>query len=102
MKIITACVVSACIALSGCATNSTEQNVAIGLGVLFGAALIHSARHGGGGGYSAPTDSEWDWDQYYNQYRQLVWSCRGVQTGEFADNSKCYGKYQTDSRWPQK
>jgi len=48
------------------------------------------------------SDYEWDWDQYYNQYGRLVWSCRGVQTGQFAELSRCASKYRTDARWPQK
>lgn len=72
---------------------------AVVLGVL---AIAAAARGGGGGGggAGAPTDYDWDWDMFYNQYRQLVWACRGVQSGQFADNGKCAYKVKTDSRWP--
>jgi hypothetical protein len=47
-------------------------------------------------------DRQWDWDQFYDRYGNLVWMCRGVQTGQFAEDDKCDGKYQTDRRWPRK
>ena len=47
-------------------------------------------------------DKDWDWDQFYDRYGSLVWMCRGVQTGQFADEEKCDGEYQTDRRWPRK
>jgi hypothetical protein len=51
--------------------------------------------------YTAP-DYEWDWDAFYNEYRQIVWGCRGVQTGQFAPEDKCAFKLKTDYRWPAK
>jgi hypothetical protein len=48
------------------------------------------------------TDYEWDWDEFYDQSGDLVWTCRGVQTGQFAEFERCSGRYQTDSRWPGK
>ncbi len=47
-------------------------------------------------------DYQWHWDQYYNPSYQLVWSCRGAQTGEFADTFRCNGQPQVDWKWPQK
>jgi hypothetical protein len=86
-----------------CATMVRNQNVAIGAVALIGAVAVAAARNGGGGGGGAPsTDYDWDWDQFYNEYRQLVWACRGVQTGQFADTWRCNGKFRTDARWPQK
>jgi hypothetical protein len=74
--------------------------------ILTGAALLGVAaaisKGGGGGGGYQPEDYEWDWDQFYNQYRTLVWACRGIQTGQFAEPYRCSGRYQTDSRWPDK
>lgn len=51
---------------------------------------------------AGPTDYEWDWDQYYDDRWQLVWACRGVQTGQFVEPSRCVGKVQLDWRWPSK
>jgi hypothetical protein len=51
--------------------------------------------------YTSP-DYEWDWDAFYNEYRQLVWACRGVQTGQFSTDDKCAFKPKTDLRWPGK
>ena len=42
-------------------------------------------------------DYEWDWD-YFRSNDQ--WRCRGVQTGQFADNEKCRYKRKDDDRWP--
>ncbi len=47
-------------------------------------------------------DQEWDWDGFYNEYRQIVWACRGVQTGQFAFDERCAFKTKTDYRWPEK
>lgn len=47
-------------------------------------------------------DRQWDWDQFFDRYGTLVWMCRGVQTGQFAEDDKCDGNYQTDRRWPNK
>nr|WP_143028912.1 hypothetical protein [Massilia sp. PDC64] len=47
-------------------------------------------------------DFDWEWDQFYNSSYQLVWACRGVQSGQFADASRCAYKPQTDLRWPEK
>lgn len=91
-----------------CGQIVSKSNAAIGAGFLLGAALVAASRGAGDGGggsnsYAAQQyDTEWDWDQFYNQYRQLVWACRGVQTGQFADNWHCAGKAQIDWRWPQK
>lgn len=51
---------------------------------------------------STVTDYEWDWDGFYNEYSQLVWACRGVQTGQFAFEERCAFKVKTDYRWPTK
>jgi len=71
--------------------------------ILGGAALVAaSLKNRSGGGYAPPGDYEWDWDQFFNDDYRLVWACRGVQTGQFADTHHCSGKFQVDSRWPQK
>ena len=51
---------------------------------------------------SSNRDYDWDWDQFYDQYYNLVWRCRGIQTGQFADSSNCYYDYKDDDRWPGK
>lgn len=51
-------------------------------------------------GFVGGQDYEWDWDQFYNEVLMLTWRCRGVQTGQFADNAKCAGKIMVDQRWP--
>jgi hypothetical protein len=81
----------------------SAKNTQTGLAVLAVviAAFALAKRGGGGGGYaSTPTDYEWDWDLFYNEYRQLVWACRGVQTGRFAEVERCQFKAKMDLRWP--
>lgn len=71
-------------------------------GVVVLGAAVAASKGGGGGGAYQPEDYDWDWDQFYNQYRVLVWACRGVQTGQFAELERCSYKYKTDLRWPKK
>jgi uncharacterized membrane protein len=47
-------------------------------------------------------DRDWAWDQFYHSTGSLVWACRGIQTGQFAQKEKCYGKPRHDYRWPNK
>lgn len=86
--------------------RDSSNAVAIGVGIFLGAVIIAAARHSGsGGGYSAPAfsaDTDWAWDEFYNKNRQLVWACRGIQTGEFALESHCFGKFKSDWQWPEK
>ncbi len=90
-----------------CESAMTKQSVGAALAVV-GAALVVGAAarsRGGGGGapsnqYAATTDYDWAWDQFHNQYYQLVWACRGRQTGQFAPNEKCAYKPQNDFTWP--
>jgi hypothetical protein len=77
------------------------------LGILGAVATVGLAASGGGsgGGYGnsyTPVDYDWAWDQFYNQYGQLTWACRGKQTGQFAYNSSCAYKTVNDLTWPSK
>lgn len=55
----------------------------------------------GGGGYVAPkVDYDWAWDGFYESYGKWVWSCRGIQTGRFANLDRCRYKAQNDYQWP--
>lgn len=80
-----------------------QQNAAAGLA---GLALLGAAAAGGSRGLGAlgqgmqGTDYDWAWDQFRNDYGQLVWGCRGVQTGQFADLSRCSAKPRADYMWP--
>jgi hypothetical protein len=86
-----------------------QQKAAIAAALAVGAAAAIIASEGGGGSsgssttagsYAAQQDYDWDWDQFYNQYGQLVWACRGVQTGQFAEFENCRLDAKIDSRWP--
>ena len=49
-----------------------------------------------------PSDYDWDWDAFYDGYGNLLWRCRGIQSGQFANNSNCQYDYLDDDRWPNK
>ncbi|WP_431286336.1 hypothetical protein [Roseateles chitinivorans] len=100
-----------------CETLAAEKRKKIALGVLAALTVVAvaaaSSRGGGGGGtyiqpdygrsYAQPyttTDYSWQWDQFLNDKGLLVWACRGEQTGQFADSSRCAGKAQIDWKWP--
>ena len=111
--------VAAALSLTGCSTtggiynssDSANSEFSVGrtlLGVLGAAAAVAAAREvgkAGGGGYSPATttvDYDWAWDQFRNEYGQLVWACRGKQTGQFALNERCQFKPANDFTWPEK
>lgn len=52
--------------------------------------------------YSSASDYDWAWDQFYSASYELVWACRGIQTGQFANVDKCQYDSKIDSRWPAK
>ena len=48
---------------------------------------------------------EYHWDQFYNEYGNLIWRCRtdgGPNSGQFALDSKCATKPMIDIKWPGK
>jgi len=85
--------------VEACGQLVRNQNIGVGVAAVVGAVLVAAARKGGGGG-GAAGDSQWDWDLYNNAYGQPTWSCRGVQTGQFAELWHCNGLVKTDYRWP--
>ena len=44
-------------------------------------------------------DITWAWDMFRDQYGRKVWRCRGINTGQFADDVKC-SSYKNDDKWP--
>jgi len=40
------------------------------------------------------------WDRFRDQYGNYQWRCRGGQTKQFANDSKCSGVSKDDDRWP--
>jgi hypothetical protein len=92
---------------SQCSKVISDNEMAILGGVLIAAAVVAAASEGGGAAAPPVTSSQisdydWDWDQFYNEYGVLVWRCRGIQTGQFAENSNCAYDAMTDHRWPTK
>lgn len=56
----------------------------------------------GGAGPAWQTDWSWAWDEFYDDTWNLVWACRGEQTGQFAEVEKCAGLPRVDLTWPAK
>lgn len=96
-----------------CNQRKDEQAETAAGALVFGAliALVAVAAKGGGAPSNAnaynttsrrapATDTDWDWDQFYDANGELVWRCRGVQTGQFAIDAECINKVQLDLRWP--
>lgn len=81
-----------------------KQQAAIAAAILAGAVVAIAAEGGGGGGGggSYVADYQWEWDEFYDQYGNLIWRCRGVQTGQFAEDSRCGYKVKSDWKWPSK
>lgn len=83
-------------------TASKVGKVVAAVAVIGLVALAASA--GGGGRSAAPAarahDYDWEWDQFYNEFNQLVWACRGRQTGQFAYPERCQFKVKADLTWP--
>lgn len=90
-----------------CEEMVKNQNNALAAGIAIaavGAAVAVCANNdcGGGGSYRPSYYQGADWDAFYNQYGQIVWACREVASGRFTYDTNCYGKPQTDWRWPSK
>lgn len=110
---ITAGLVAA-IFLSGCASSPHDRRMAdsnnesqvgnylaLGLGMLAIGAAAYSSGYNSVNSYAAPaSDFDWAWDLQRGSYNSLVWVCRGRQTGQYADQSRCAYKYQADNTWP--
>ena len=83
--------------------HKTNNTLGILGAIAIGALVIGAARKGGGGGMPQPVtavDVDWDWDQFRAANGQLVWMCRGIQTGQFAPDERCFAKAKLDLRWP--
>lgn len=98
---------------SGCATSAHDRRMAsdeesdagkyvlAGLAVLAAGAAAYSSGYNSVNSYAAPSaDYDWAWDLQRGAYNNLVWVCRGRQTGQYADQSRCAYKYQGDNTWP--
>jgi hypothetical protein len=90
-----------------CAANYQElrraRREAIGTGLLLTAsvaAVVYASQSRAAFPVTASYDSSWDWDQFADKSGNLVWACRGVQTGQFADQHHCTGRPISDWRWP--
>lgn len=77
-----------------------RRAAAIFLAVLAVGAAAAAGSGGGGNSYAGTRDYNWAWDQFANQNGVLVWACRGIQTGQFAEEYHCMGKFKADTVWP--
>ena len=87
--------------------EASRQAAAAAAIILGGLAVVAIAKSSGGGGGGYPyqpvlQDYDWEWDQFFDQNFQLVWACRGRQTGQFAVLDRCAYKWKSDNTWPSK
>tara|TARA_X000001036_G_C20450174_1_gene713033 strand:+ start:173 stop:808 length:636 start_codon:yes stop_codon:yes gene_type:complete len=47
-------------------------------------------------------NSNHSWDQFYDQYENLTWRCRGVDNGQYVSYCNCSQFVKDDRRWPEK
>jgi hypothetical protein len=86
----------------------TEKQCAVQWGKIFLAvgavAVVAAAASGGGGGSygSAGTeDVTFRWDEQPGDFGVgRRWVCRGEQTGQYAETTRCAGTIKADTRWP--
>lgn len=64
------------------------------------AAIIQGDTGGHNGAYSSIVDYSWRWDLFRDQYGYRQWACRGMQTGQFAEEYKCASQLKADFTWP--
>ena len=82
------------------APQRTWGDVLSGLAISAGAGYAASRPDGLQPGRQLGVDTAWDWDQFADENGRWVWACRGVQTGQFADDHYCRGLVRIDGRWP--
>ena len=83
-----------------CKQLINEQRALIAGAVLVTTAVAVAAHNSGGAGGGSPSsDFQWDWDMFYQGGKQVA-RCRGVQTGQFAEDWHCNGKAVNDNHWP--
>lgn len=86
----------------------TEKQCAVQWGKIFLAvgavAVVAAAASGGGGGsYGAAgtEDITFRWDEQPGDFGVgRRWVCRGEQTGQYAETTRCAGTIKADTRWP--
>lgn len=84
------------ICITGCASTPEEKARWRAVSDVLGALSVAK------GGQAPPPvyDYSYAWDLVYLQYNQPVWHCRGIQTGQYAHESKCAWKPKNDFQWP--
>lgn len=82
--------------------DADRTNAAIGAALVGAAVLYQASKSGGGGGGVSTSDYSYAWDQFYHSSGNLVWACRGRQTGRFAETSNCASSPKNDLTWPSK
>lgn len=78
---------------------SSDNTIAASIAVAGAATAADVAAHNGYGGYAPPAYGV-AWDQFYNEYHQLIWRCRDRATGRFVYDYSCSGLPMHDGTWP--
>lgn len=79
---------------------AADNSMAAGIAIAGVAVAAGAAAKNGGGYYVPPRSYGVAWDQFYNEYYQLIWRCRDRSTGRFVYDSYCYGEPMVDYTWP--
>lgn len=98
MRITVGCVLITL--LTGCQTLSDKENLAFIGNVLTLGAASYAAGYNSVPAYQPNADYDWAWDLQRGSNNSPVWICRGKQSGQYSDHSKCAYKYQADNTWP--
>lgn len=77
-----------------------DNSIAASIVVAGTAVAVGAAANNGGGYYPSAPRYGVAWDQFYNEYGQLIWRCRDRGTGQFVYDSYCSGRAMVDSTWP--
>lgn len=77
-----------------------DNSIAAGIAVAAAGVAIGAAANSGGGYYSPGPAYGVAWDQFYDEYGQLMWRCRDRGTGRFVYDTYCGGMPMVDSTWP--
>ena len=78
--------------------------ISLSLFVLTGCALTNPISDGVGASTETPDqvyDFAYSWDSFQHR-TTTIWACRGVQSGQFVDDSYCAFKPKLDKVWPFK
>lgn len=79
---------------------AADNSIAASIAVAGAAVAVGAAANSGGGYYPSSPAYGVAWDQFYNEYGQVMWRCRDRSNGRFVYDTYCGGLPMVDSTWP--